>query len=75
MVSFDLISYSAGLSGVKIKPYLLGTLIGIAPRVFAYTYVGSNILTPGKSTFWIAMLILFIMFLIPGIVYKYDNRK
>lgn len=75
MISFDLISYSAGLSGVKLKPYLLGTLIGIAPRIFAYTYVGSNIMSPGDSNFWIALGVLILIFVIPGLVYKYKKRK
>lgn len=75
MISFDLISYSAGLSGVKIKPYLLGTFIGIAPRVFAYTYVGSNILSPGESGFWLALGILLLIFVIPGILYKLKGRS
>lgn len=75
MISFDLISYSAGLSKVKMQPYLLGTLIGVSPRIFAYTFVGSNILSPGKSSFWIALIVLMMIFFIPGLVYKYINRK
>ena len=75
MISFDLISFSAGLSGVKLPAYLLGTLIGIAPRVFAYTYVGSNIMSPGESGFWIAIGILILIFIIPAVVYKYKSRK
>lgn len=75
MISFDMISYSAGLSKVKLKPYLLGTFIGITPRIFAYTYVGSNILSPGEPGFWGALGILLLIFLIPGIFYKYKKRK
>jgi uncharacterized membrane protein YdjX (TVP38/TMEM64 family) len=75
MISFDLISYSAGLSGVKMKPYLIGTIIGVSPRIFAYTYLGSNIMSPGDPKFWIAIVILLLIFVVPGIVYKYKNRK
>lgn len=75
MISFDLISYSAGLSGVKLKSYLIGTFIGISPRIFAYTYVGSNILSPTDSRFWIALGLLILIFLIPGVIYKYLTRK
>jgi len=75
MVSFDLISYSAGLSGVKLKNYLLGTFIGISPRIFAYTYVGSNILSPSDPKFWIALVILLLIFILPGIYYKYNKGK
>ncbi len=75
MISFDLISYSAGLPGVKMKPYLIGTIIGVSPRIFAYTYLGSNIMSPGDPKFWIAIVILLLIFVDPGTVYKYKNRK
>ena len=75
MVSFDLISYSAGLAGIRLRTFLLGSMIGIAPRVFAYTYVGANIVDINDPRFWIAMGVLVLIFVIPAIVYKILNRK
>ncbi|MFX1259704.1 MAG: TVP38/TMEM64 family protein, partial [Promethearchaeota archaeon] len=39
-ISFDAISYTAGLVDMDIKKYSIGTLIGTIPRAFFYSYLG-----------------------------------
>jgi uncharacterized membrane protein YdjX (TVP38/TMEM64 family) len=39
-ISFDLISYVAGLSSIKLRPFLLATGIGMLPATLVYTVVG-----------------------------------
>ncbi|WNF36802.1 VTT domain-containing protein [Bacillaceae bacterium IKA-2] len=74
LVSFDLVSYAGGLARIKQFPYLLGTAIGVAPRIFAYTYLGANILDVNDPQFWIAIGVLLVIFLVPAILYKFINR-
>ena len=38
-----LVNLGAALLGVQLKPFVLGTLIGILPPVTAFTYLGSVI--------------------------------
>jgi uncharacterized membrane protein YdjX (TVP38/TMEM64 family) len=38
-LSFDLISYAAGLTGMRSGPFLLATAIGGAPQAFLYAYL------------------------------------
>lgn len=38
-LSFDLISYAAGLTGMRSSPFLLATAIGGAPQAFLYAYL------------------------------------
>jgi uncharacterized membrane protein YdjX (TVP38/TMEM64 family) len=38
-LSFDLISYAAGLTGMRGGPFLLATAIGGAPQAFLYAYL------------------------------------
>jgi uncharacterized membrane protein YdjX (TVP38/TMEM64 family) len=38
-LSFDLISYAAGLTGIRTVPFLLATAIGGAPQAFLYAYL------------------------------------
>lgn len=38
-LSFDLISYAAGLTGIRSGPFLLATAIGSAPQAFLYAYL------------------------------------
>ena len=47
---FAAISYAAGLAGVKLRDYLIGTFIGTLPGVFIYTYLADAILRGLVST-------------------------
>ncbi|MDQ2652375.1 MAG: TVP38/TMEM64 family protein [Chloroflexota bacterium] len=38
-VSFDVISYGAGLTSIRFGPFLLATAIGVAPQAFLYAYL------------------------------------
>lgn len=38
-LSFDLISYASGLTGIRCGPFLLATAIGGAPQAFLYAYL------------------------------------
>jgi len=50
-VSFDAISYTAGLVDMDIKKYSIGTFIGTIPRAFFYSYLGSILIKhePGQT--------------------------
>ena len=45
ILSFDVISYAAGLTRIRLLPFLGATIIGRAPATFVYTYLGYR--TPG----------------------------
>lgn len=40
LVSFDAISYAAGLSGLRFRSFLLATALGMVPGTFAFVYLG-----------------------------------
>ncbi|WNZ29005.1 MAG: VTT domain-containing protein [Candidatus Bathyarchaeota archaeon] len=40
-ISFDAISYGAGLTTMKLKSFLIPTIIGTFPRTLFYTYIGT----------------------------------
>ena len=40
-IPFDAISYSAGLTTMKLKSFLIPTIIGTFPRTLFYTYLGT----------------------------------
>ena len=42
-IPFDAISYSAGLTTMKLKSFLIPTVIGTLPRTFFYTYLGTYV--------------------------------
>ena len=75
MISFDLVSYAGGLAHVNRLPFFTGTLIGITPRVFAYAYVGANMISMDGPAFWIALGILLFIFIVPFGVYQLIQRR
>lgn len=42
IVSFDVISYAAGLTRVRFYGFILATVIGMAPATFVYSYLGQE---------------------------------
>ncbi len=47
IVSFDLISYAAGLTCISFWRFFLATALGAAPGTFVFVYLGSASLGPG----------------------------
>ncbi|MGV7223310.1 MAG: TVP38/TMEM64 family protein [Nitrospinales bacterium] len=42
-ISFDIISYMAGLSGIRLWTFVSGTALGMLPATLIYTYIGYEI--------------------------------
>jgi uncharacterized membrane protein YdjX (TVP38/TMEM64 family) len=55
LVSFDAISYAAGLSGIRFGGFLLATALGMAPGTFAFVYLGGS---GGGPWTWVVLLAL-----------------
>lgn len=57
-VSFDFVSYAAGLTAMGIVPFLIATGIGQLPATMIYSYVG-GMLTGSVKTVVTALLLIF----------------
>ncbi len=57
-ISFDIVSYGAGLTSMKLRHFLIATGIGQLPATLIYSYVG-GMLTGGSRLFVTALLTLF----------------
>ena len=44
VVPFNLLSFAAGLAGVPLRAYLLGTALGIVPGTIVYTYFADSLI-------------------------------
>lgn len=73
-VSFDIVSYAAGLTSMNFWPFFIATGIGQLPATIIYSYVG-GMLTGGARLFVTGLLILFALsaaaFLLKAI---YNNK-
>lgn len=73
-ISFDIVSYGAGLTKISLGRFSLATLFGMIPVTFAYNYFGSVwVFAPAKGMTiagGLAMVVLF--FLMPYWIEKRD---
>lgn len=75
-ISFDAISYAAGLSGVSFRKFFLATALGMAPGTFVFVYLGGA--SPGAGV-WGALTGLAVL-AVAAYVYlrvrlKYRHRR
>ena len=59
-ISFDIVSYAAGLTSMSFMSFFIATGIGQLPATIVYSYVG-GMLTGGAKLFVTALLILFAL--------------
>lgn len=71
IVSFDLLSFLAGFAKVKFYYYMLATVLGMIPGVFAYGFLGASIAS-GEAMMIIAALGFFVLLL--GITYFFRSH-
>lgn len=74
-ISFDYVSYAAGLTSMGFLPFFIATGIGQLPATIIYSYVG-GMLTGGAQMFVTALLILFALsILVVLIKHLYNDRQ
>ncbi|MDD7362561.1 MAG: TVP38/TMEM64 family protein [Peptoniphilus sp.] len=59
-ISFDLVSYAAGLTGMSFASFFIATGIGQLPATIVYSYVGGT-LTGGAQALMMGLLVLFAL--------------
>ena len=73
-ISFDLVSYFAGLTSINIYSFLIATGIGQLPATIIYSYVG-GMLTGGVKMFATALLLIFALSIFIMIIKQIFNEK
>jgi uncharacterized membrane protein YdjX (TVP38/TMEM64 family) len=59
-ISFDIVSYAAGLTSMKFSTFFIATGIGQLPATIIYSYIG-GMLTGTTKTFVVGLLCLFAL--------------
>ncbi|QIR75467.1 TVP38/TMEM64 family protein [Sulfurospirillum diekertiae] len=73
-ISFDLISYAAGLTSIRFWSFWVATGIGQLPATLVYSYFGQNLSSGGKIIF-ITLLMMFALSIIIYIFKKIYDKK
>lgn len=73
-VSFDFVSYAAGLTAMDVAPFLIATGVGQLPATIVYSYVG-GMLTGSVKMVVTALLLIFALFALIALLKKIYNDK
>jgi len=65
VVSFDVISYGAGLTKISLKKFSIATLFGMIPLTFIYNYFGSVLVFGRMEAFLLGLFMVILFFAIP----------
>ncbi|MCP4482379.1 MAG: TVP38/TMEM64 family protein [bacterium] len=72
---WDVVNYSSGLCDIKIRDYLLATLIGTIPGSFTYNLIGASL---GKPIDKLRIIFIFTMvacMVLGALIYKAKYKK
>lgn len=64
-VSFDVVSYGAGLTKMSLKKFSLATFLGMIPLTFIYNYSGSVLVFGKGLTFVLGVIMVALFFVVP----------
>jgi uncharacterized membrane protein YdjX (TVP38/TMEM64 family) len=73
-VSFDFVSYAAGLTNMRFWKFFVATGLGQLPATIVYSYVGGT-LTGGAQKLFVGLLTLFALSILIGVAKKVNNDK
>jgi uncharacterized membrane protein YdjX (TVP38/TMEM64 family) len=69
-ISFDVISYAAGLTKLTFGRFIIATLMGIIPISFVLAHLGSEVKNSEMESIVTAVLLLGLLILIPLLIKK-----
>lgn len=75
MFPFDILSYAAGLTRIRYRNFILGSVLGMLPETFSLTLLGEQIDNPFSNYFLLAVGLVFLTIGIPYILKKARNQK
>lgn len=72
---FKVVSYSAGLSDIRLRDYSIATLIGSIPGIIIYTNLGDKTNEIGSKGFYQAINMLIALFIVSLIIKKIYKKR
>jgi len=72
VLSFDLISYGSGLTGLSLPIYMLATLLGMIPSTLLLTYMGEALTIDLPLGIALSILFFALLLLLPWGIHRYN---
>jgi uncharacterized membrane protein YdjX (TVP38/TMEM64 family) len=58
---FDILGFAAGLTNIRFRDFLLGTVLGMLAETFVFSYLGDNIHRPLSPKFIVAIVLIIVI--------------
>ena len=75
LISFDVVSYGAGLTRMSLRSFALATLLGSIPMTFIYHGFGSVLKVSTMTGLVLGLVIVAILFALPYLADRWDIKK
>ena len=72
VVSFDIVSYGAGLTKISVKRFALATFLGMLPLTFVYNYFGSIFVLGGWVSIAVGLAFVAVFLLLPRWIERHN---
>ena len=73
--SFDVVSYGTGLTNISLRTFALATLFGMIPPTFAFTYLGSSVVSAQWPLIVAGILMVVFFLLIPKLLARHRESS
>lgn len=71
---WDVVTYWAGLSGIRFRDFYAASLIPLIPISFIYTYFGSHVFEPMSAGFIIPLMLMLLLGAVPHLQARWKRR-
>lgn len=75
LISFDVVSYGAGLTRMSLRSFALATLLGYLPMTFIYHSFGSVLAVSSTTALILGLVIVAILFAMPYLADRWDIKR
>jgi uncharacterized membrane protein YdjX (TVP38/TMEM64 family) len=72
IVSFDIVSYGAGLTKISLKTFTVVTFLGMLPLTFVYNYFGSVLVVGRGLALLFGSIMVLFFFVFPVMIERYN---
>lgn len=72
---FNVINYAAGLTGLRLRDFVIGTAVGIIPGSFAYAALGGNLDDPTSPAFLAAVGLVLVLLVVGPILARRTEAR
>ena len=71
---YDILNYAAGLTKIRYRNFILGTILGMTLETFSLNFLGANARNPFSPKFKFAVILILLTIVVPVIYNEYKKK-